>query len=43
VVPQLDLAAVITSTNYGTQGMHQQTEKILTDYVLAAVEEVGRN
>jgi CubicO group peptidase (beta-lactamase class C family) len=38
VVPQLDMAAVITSTNYGTQGMHQQTEKILTDYILAAVD-----
>src|SRR5882724_3105167 len=38
VVPQLDMAAVITSTNFGTQGMHQQTEKILTDYILAAVD-----
>jgi len=38
VVPQLDLAAVITSTNYGTRGMHEQTEKILTDYILASVE-----
>jgi len=38
VVPQLDLAAVITSTNYSTQGMHQQTERILMDYILASVE-----
>src|SRR5882762_4451113 len=38
VIPQFDMAAVITSTNYGTQGMHQQTEKILTDHILAAVE-----
>jgi CubicO group peptidase (beta-lactamase class C family) len=38
VVPQLDLAVVITSSNYNTQGMHQQTEKILTDYILAAVD-----
>jgi CubicO group peptidase (beta-lactamase class C family) len=37
-VPELDLVAVITSTNYGTRGMHEQTEKILTDYILAAVE-----
>jgi CubicO group peptidase (beta-lactamase class C family) len=37
VVPQLDLVAVITSTNYNTQGMHQQTEKLLTDYILASV------
>ncbi len=34
VVPQLDLVAVITSTNYNTRGMHEQTEKILTDFIL---------
>jgi CubicO group peptidase (beta-lactamase class C family) len=33
----LDLVVVITSTNYNTRGMHEQTEKLLTDYVLAAV------
>jgi CubicO group peptidase (beta-lactamase class C family) len=38
VIPQVDLVAVITSTNYNTHGMHEQTEKILTDYILAAVE-----
>jgi CubicO group peptidase (beta-lactamase class C family) len=37
-LPSLDMVVVITSTNYGTRGMHEQTEKILTDYVLAAVE-----
>jgi CubicO group peptidase (beta-lactamase class C family) len=37
VFPELDLAVVITSTNYNTHGMHEQTEKLLTDYVLAAV------
>jgi len=37
VVPSLDMAVVITSTNYNTRGMHEQTEKILTDYVLAAI------
>jgi CubicO group peptidase (beta-lactamase class C family) len=37
VFPDLDLVVVITSTNYGTRGMHEQTEKLLTDYVLAAV------
>lgn len=36
--PGLDLAVVITSTNYNTHGMHEQTEKILTDYILPAVE-----
>jgi len=38
-VPQLDLVAVITSTNYNARGMHEQTEKLLTDYVLASVEQ----
>ena len=37
-VPELDMTVVITSTNYSTHGMHEQTDKILTDYVLAAVE-----
>jgi CubicO group peptidase (beta-lactamase class C family) len=38
VIPSLDMTVVITSTNFNTRGMHQQTEKLLTDYVLAAVE-----
>jgi CubicO group peptidase (beta-lactamase class C family) len=37
-IPSLDMAVAITSTNYNTHGMHEQTEKILTDYLLAAVE-----
>jgi CubicO group peptidase (beta-lactamase class C family) len=37
--PKLDLAVVITSTNYNAHGMHEQTEKLLTDYILAAVEQ----
>ena len=37
VFPALDLTVVITSTNYNTRGMHEQTDKLLTDYVLAAV------
>ena len=35
--PGMDLAVVVTSTNYNTRGMHEQTEKLLTDYVLTAV------
>jgi len=35
--PGLDMVVVITSTNYNTRGMHEQTEKLLTDYILAAV------
>ncbi len=37
VFPALHLVAVITSTNYATKGMHEQTDKILTDYVLPAM------
>ncbi|MGC1451636.1 MAG: serine hydrolase [Candidatus Sulfotelmatobacter sp.] len=37
VFPALDLTVVITSTNYNTRGMHEQTEKLLTDYILPAV------
>jgi len=37
-IPSLDMTVVITSTNYNTRGMHEQTEKILTDYVLGAVD-----
>ncbi len=39
VFPGLDLVVVITSTNYNTRGMHEQTEKLLTDYILPAVEQ----
>jgi hypothetical protein len=37
--PELDLTVLITSTNYNAHGMHEQTEKLLTDYILAAVEQ----
>jgi CubicO group peptidase (beta-lactamase class C family) len=37
VIPELDMAAVITSTNYGTRGMHEQTERILNEYLVPAV------
>jgi CubicO group peptidase (beta-lactamase class C family) len=37
VFPSLDLVVVITSTNYSTRGMHEQTDKLLTDYILPAV------
>jgi CubicO group peptidase (beta-lactamase class C family) len=37
--PSLDMAVVITSTNYNTKGMHEQTEKLLTDYILPAEQE----
>jgi CubicO group peptidase (beta-lactamase class C family) len=34
VFPELDLIVVITSTNYNTKGMHEQTDRLLTDYIL---------
>jgi CubicO group peptidase (beta-lactamase class C family) len=34
VFPQLDMVVVITSTNYNAKGMHEQTERLLTDYIL---------
>jgi len=36
VFPGLDMCVVITSTNYNTRGMHEQTERLLTDYILQA-------
>jgi CubicO group peptidase (beta-lactamase class C family) len=36
-IPALDMAVVITSTNYNTHAMHEQTEKLLTEYILPAV------
>lgn len=41
VVPSAKLVAVITSTFYNTRGMHQQTDKLLTDYLLAALPRAG--
>ncbi len=35
--PELDMVVAITSNNYATRGMHEQTEKLLTDYILAAL------
>ena len=37
VLPGLDMSAVLTSTNYNTKGMHEQTERLLTEYILEAV------
>jgi len=38
VIPSLDMVVVITSTNYNAKGMHEQTDKILTDYILGFLE-----
>jgi CubicO group peptidase (beta-lactamase class C family) len=34
VFPRPDLIVVITSTNYNTKGMHQMSERLLTEYIL---------
>jgi CubicO group peptidase (beta-lactamase class C family) len=38
VFPGLDMSVVLTSTNFNTKGMHQQTEQLLTEYILRAVD-----
>ncbi len=38
VLPDLKMVVVLTSTNYNTPGMHKQTDTLLTDHILAAVE-----
>jgi CubicO group peptidase (beta-lactamase class C family) len=37
VFPDLDLAVALTSSNYNTHGMHEQTERLLTDFILPAI------
>jgi len=36
VFPDLDMAVVITSTNYGARNMHEQTDKLMNDYIVPA-------
>ncbi len=37
VFPKLEIVAVLTSTNYGTGGMHQQTDRLLSEYILTSL------
>jgi len=37
--PQLKMAVVITSINYNTRGMHEQTDRLLSEYILESVEQ----
>lgn len=37
VFPELDMVAVLNSTNYNTRGMHGQTDQLLSEYILASV------
>jgi CubicO group peptidase (beta-lactamase class C family) len=36
--PLQDMVVVITSTNYNARGMHEQTERMLTEYILPALQ-----
>jgi hypothetical protein len=38
VFPELRLVVVITSTNYNTRGMHEQTDRLLSEFILASVD-----
>jgi len=38
VFPEQGLVVVLTSTNYSTRGMHEQTDRLLTDFILPAVD-----
>ncbi|MGH7571212.1 MAG: serine hydrolase domain-containing protein [Gemmatimonadota bacterium] len=41
VFPEDRLTVVITSTNFNTTGMHQQTDRLLTDYILLSLPRAG--
>lgn len=38
VFPSLDMVVVITSTNFNSKDMHELSDRLLTGYILAAVE-----
>lgn len=38
VFPELDLVALVTTTNYGVRNPHQITDKLIADYILTALE-----
>jgi CubicO group peptidase (beta-lactamase class C family) len=35
--PTLDMAVTITSTNYNTRGMHEQTDRLISEHILSAL------
>jgi CubicO group peptidase (beta-lactamase class C family) len=42
VFPELDAVVVITTTNYNARGMHEQTDRMLTDFILPALAAPSR-
>jgi CubicO group peptidase (beta-lactamase class C family) len=41
VLPELEAVVVITTTNYNARGMHEQTDRMLTDFILPALAAPG--
>ena len=39
VIPSLNLVVVVTSTNFNTRGMHEQSDRILSEFIIPAVKE----
>lgn len=39
VLPGLDMVAVLTSTNYNSRAAHQQTDRLLSECIIAAIED----
>jgi len=37
IFPGLDMVVVLTSTNFNSPGMHEQTDRLLSEYILASV------
>lgn len=37
IFPDDKLVVIITSTNYNTKGMHEQTDRLLTEYILPSL------
>ena len=38
VFPAVDMVVVITSNNYNTCGMHEQTDRLLNEYILSSLQ-----
>jgi hypothetical protein len=38
VFPDLDMVAVVTTTNYGARNPHQITDKLIAEHILGALE-----
>lgn len=42
ILPDLDMVVLVTTTNYGVRNPHQITDKLIADYVVAAVESMSK-